>query len=98
MYTLRYYLRLGWHIRLLNLNVIGFTVAIFGVVQIGIIFSSLVVILISQSLFHQEQNHQPKLDWLFSCIYISLSYCVSCSINQVSVTSKILLVLASPPL
>jgi hypothetical protein len=68
MYRSRYYLRLGW--RLLNLNVIGFTVAMrFGVVQIGIIFSSLVVDPLpdkSVTFVHQEQNHQPKLDWLFS--------------------------------
>jgi hypothetical protein len=39
-----------------NLNVIGFTMAIFGVVQIGIIFSSLVVdpLQISQSLSFRQ--------------------------------------------
>jgi hypothetical protein len=66
--------------------------AIFGVVQIGIIFSSLVVDPLpdkSVTFVSSGQNHQLKLDWLFSRIDISLSYCVSCSINQVSVTSKI---------
>jgi hypothetical protein len=51
-----------------NYNVIGFTMAILGVEQIGITFSSLVFApsLISQSLsVSSEQNHQQKLDWLF---------------------------------
>jgi hypothetical protein len=38
-----HYLRLGWHIRLLQFECHWFYNGIFGVVQIGIIFSSLVV-------------------------------------------------------
>jgi hypothetical protein len=44
-----------------NLNVIGFTMAIFGVVQIGIIFSSLVVDPLpdkSVTFVSSGQNHQ----------------------------------------
>jgi hypothetical protein len=48
----------------LNLNVIGFTMAIFGVVQIGIIFSSLVVDPLpdkSVTFVSSGQNHQRSL-------------------------------------
>jgi hypothetical protein len=66
-----------------------------GLEAIGIIFSSLVVAPLpdKSDSFRQEQSHQ-QLDWLFSSIDISL---VTVFCEYYSVSSEILLVLASPP-
>jgi hypothetical protein len=69
--------------------------------QIGIIFSSLVVAPLpdkSDTFVSSGAKPSTELDWLFSSIDISLSYCVRCGIIQISLGSSMLLVLASPPL